>query len=166
MTINLNKFLQVRHPSFFFFVASISFVWLSFACLHLENVPFFIIHSAYWYCDLSDCPSSSNWCTVGALRHSLQDRLSKGSSGRSRDQIYLKLRTSTGQPSCLQLPMNLTRDLSNFNYSYDGINLSSFPSSSYTQKLLDLRLCLVCGTILLMKINPWKEKFLCLEKKW
>lgn len=33
---------------------------------------------------------------AGALRHSLQDRLSKGSSGRSRDEIYLKLRTSTG----------------------------------------------------------------------
>lgn len=35
---------------------------------------------------------------IGALRHSLQDRLSKGSSGRSRDEIYLKLRTSTGKP--------------------------------------------------------------------
>ena len=37
---------------------------------------------------------------AGALRHSLQDRLSKGASsgsGRSRsDEIYLKLRTSTG----------------------------------------------------------------------
>jgi len=35
---------------------------------------------------------------LGALRHSLQDRLSKGSSGRSRDEIYLKLHTSTGKP--------------------------------------------------------------------
>jgi len=35
---------------------------------------------------------------LGALRHSLQDRLSKGSSGRTRDEIYLKLRTSTGKP--------------------------------------------------------------------
>ena len=34
----------------------------------------------------------------GAVRHSLQDRLSKGSSGRTRDEIYLKLRTSTGKP--------------------------------------------------------------------
>jgi hypothetical protein len=35
---------------------------------------------------------------AGALRHSLQDRLSKATgSGRSRtDEIYLKLRTSTG----------------------------------------------------------------------
>ncbi|GKV31611.1 hypothetical protein SLEP1_g40287 [Rubroshorea leprosula] len=33
--------------------------------------------------------------SASALRHSLQDRLSKGSSGRSRDEIYLKLRTST-----------------------------------------------------------------------
>ena len=33
---------------------------------------------------------------AGALRRSLQDRLSKSSSGKGRDQIYLKLRTSTG----------------------------------------------------------------------
>lgn len=39
-----------------------------------------------------------SFLSVGALRHSLQDRLSKGSSGRSRDEIYLKLRTSTGKP--------------------------------------------------------------------
>jgi dynamin 1/3 len=41
----------------------------------------------------------SLWC-AGALRHSLQDRLSKGASGGSgrgrADEIYLKLRTSTG----------------------------------------------------------------------
>ncbi|KAL5182266.1 Dynamin-2B [Glycine soja] len=36
--------------------------------------------------------------SASALRHSLQDRLSKGSSGRSRDEIYLKLRTSTAPP--------------------------------------------------------------------
>ncbi|KAG6736108.1 hypothetical protein POTOM_061189 [Populus tomentosa] len=30
-----------------------------------------------------------------ALRHSLQDRPSKGAAGKSRDEIYLKLRTST-----------------------------------------------------------------------
>lgn len=40
--------------------------------------------------------------TLGALRHSLQERLSKGagvhSSGKIRaDEIYLKLRTSTGK---------------------------------------------------------------------
>ena len=44
-------------------------------------------------CILFDCCGSS----AGALRHSLQDRLSKSSSGKSRDEIYLKLRTSTGQ---------------------------------------------------------------------
>ncbi|KAL9241872.1 hypothetical protein vseg_015932 [Gypsophila vaccaria] len=33
--------------------------------------------------------------SASALRHSLQDRLSKVSSGKSRDEIYLKLRTST-----------------------------------------------------------------------
>lgn len=40
---------------------------------------------------------SNSWfgCCIGALRHSLQDRLSKGSRGQG-DEIYLKLRTSTG----------------------------------------------------------------------
>lgn len=51
--------------------------------------------------DLFDTPVGF---TVGALRHSLQERLSKGagvhSSGRTRaDEIYLKLRTSTGLAS-------------------------------------------------------------------
>lgn len=36
--------------------------------------------------------------SASALRHSLQDRLSKGSSGKTRDEIYLKLRTSTAPP--------------------------------------------------------------------
>ncbi|GAB2278194.1 Dynamin-2A [Dionaea muscipula] len=36
--------------------------------------------------------------SASALRHSLQDRLSKGSSGKSRDEIYLKLHTSTAPP--------------------------------------------------------------------
>ncbi|KAI9121842.1 hypothetical protein K1719_007232 [Acacia pycnantha] len=39
--------------------------------------------------------------SAGALRHSLHDRLSKGSSGKSREEIYLKLHTtdtSTGPP--------------------------------------------------------------------
>ncbi|XP_027353471.1 dynamin-2B-like [Abrus precatorius] len=39
--------------------------------------------------------NKSQQVSASALRHSLQDRISKGSSGRSRDQIYLKLRTST-----------------------------------------------------------------------
>ncbi|MBA0840061.1 hypothetical protein Goarm_002665 [Gossypium armourianum] len=42
--------------------------------------------------------NKSQQVSASALRHSLQDRLSKGASGRSRDEIYLKLRTSTGQP--------------------------------------------------------------------
>jgi dynamin GTPase len=45
--------------------------------------------------------SFSILCVVGAIRHSLQDKLSKGSTGRSHDEIYLKLRTSTGWPLIL-----------------------------------------------------------------
>ncbi|KAH9725949.1 Dynamin-2A [Citrus sinensis] len=40
--------------------------------------------------------NKSQQVSASALRHSLQDRLSKGASGKSRDEIYLKLRTSTG----------------------------------------------------------------------
>ncbi|XP_030511358.1 dynamin-2A-like [Rhodamnia argentea] len=42
--------------------------------------------------------SKSQQVSASALRHSLQDRLSKLSSGRSRDEISLKLRTSTAPP--------------------------------------------------------------------
>lgn len=42
---------------------------------------------------------------AGALRHSLEDRLSKISS-KSRDEIYLKLRTSTGEHARLFLSAN------------------------------------------------------------
>ncbi|XP_054816498.1 dynamin-2B-like isoform X1 [Prosopis cineraria] len=42
--------------------------------------------------------NKSQQVSASALRHSLQDRLSKGVSGKSRDQIYLKLRTSTAPP--------------------------------------------------------------------
>ncbi|XP_039778354.1 uncharacterized protein LOC120645650 [Panicum virgatum] len=46
--------------------------------------------------------SKSQQVSASALRHSLQDRLSKGASGGSRrgraDEIYLKLRTSTAPP--------------------------------------------------------------------
>ncbi|XP_040958557.1 dynamin-2B isoform X2 [Gossypium hirsutum] len=42
--------------------------------------------------------NKSQQVSASALRHSLQDRLSKGASGRSRDEIYLKLRTSTAPP--------------------------------------------------------------------
>ena len=39
--------------------------------------------------------NKSQQVSVSALRHSLQDRLSKGASGKNQDEIYLKLRTST-----------------------------------------------------------------------
>ncbi|XVF29816.1 hypothetical protein REPUB_Repub16aG0003700 [Reevesia pubescens] len=42
--------------------------------------------------------NKSQQVSASALRHSLQDRLSKGSTGKSRDEIYLKLRTSTAPP--------------------------------------------------------------------
>jgi dynamin GTPase len=46
--------------------------------------------------------SKSQQVSASALRHSLQDRLSKGASGGSgrgrADEIYLKLRTSTAPP--------------------------------------------------------------------
>ncbi|OAY58763.1 dynamin-2A [Manihot esculenta] len=42
--------------------------------------------------------NKSQQVSASALRHSLQERLSKGSSGKSRDEIYLRLRTSTAPP--------------------------------------------------------------------
>ncbi|GMH25665.1 hypothetical protein Nepgr_027508 [Nepenthes gracilis] len=42
--------------------------------------------------------NKSQLVSASALRHSLQDRLSKGSSGKGRDEISLKLRTSTAPP--------------------------------------------------------------------
>jgi hypothetical protein len=42
--------------------------------------------------------NKSQQVSASALRHSLQDRLSKGASGKNRDEINLKLRTSTGKP--------------------------------------------------------------------
>ncbi|KAE8655391.1 Dynamin-2A [Hibiscus syriacus] len=42
--------------------------------------------------------NKSQQVSARALRHSLQDRLSKSSSGKNRDEIYLKLRTSTAPP--------------------------------------------------------------------
>ncbi|XP_038713931.1 dynamin-2A-like [Tripterygium wilfordii] len=42
--------------------------------------------------------NKSQQVSASALRHSLQDRLSKGGSIKSRDEIYLKLRTSTAPP--------------------------------------------------------------------
>ncbi|CAI0556017.1 unnamed protein product [Linum tenue] len=42
--------------------------------------------------------NKSQQVSASALRHSLQDRLSKSASGKNRDEIYLKLRTSTAPP--------------------------------------------------------------------
>ncbi|OAY23841.1 dynamin-2A [Manihot esculenta] len=42
--------------------------------------------------------NKSQQVSASALRHSLQERLSKGASGKSRDEIYLRLRTSTAPP--------------------------------------------------------------------
>ncbi|XP_028755574.1 dynamin-2B [Neltuma alba] len=42
--------------------------------------------------------NKSQQVSASALRHSLQDRLTKGSLGEGRDEIYLKLRTSTAPP--------------------------------------------------------------------
>ncbi|KAI6685219.1 hypothetical protein NL676_031132 [Syzygium grande] len=42
--------------------------------------------------------NKSQQVSASDLRHSLQDRLSKGASGRGRDEIYLKLHTSTAPP--------------------------------------------------------------------
>ncbi|KAA3468439.1 dynamin-2A-like [Gossypium australe] len=42
--------------------------------------------------------NKSQQVSASALRHSLQDRLSKSSSGKNQDEIYLKLRTSTAPP--------------------------------------------------------------------
>ncbi|KAE8668570.1 Dynamin-2B [Hibiscus syriacus] len=42
--------------------------------------------------------NKSQQVSASALRHSLQDRLSKSSSGKNRDEIYLKLQTSTAPP--------------------------------------------------------------------
>ncbi|KAK7817989.1 dynamin-2b [Quercus suber] len=48
--------------------------------------------------------NKSQQVSASAIRHSLQDRLSKSSSGRSRDEIYLKLRTSTVVIPATQAP--------------------------------------------------------------
>ncbi|KAI4342229.1 hypothetical protein MLD38_026876 [Melastoma candidum] len=50
--------------------------------------------------------SKSQSVSASALRHSLQDRLSKGSSGRRRDEIHLRLHTSTARTSTAP-PLNL-----------------------------------------------------------
>ncbi|KAH6835995.1 dynamin-like 3 [Perilla frutescens var. hirtella] len=77
--------------------------------------------------------SKSQQVSASALRHSLQDRLSK-SSGKSRDEIYLKLRTSTAPPlKLIDLPGvdkgNLDDPLSQYAERSDAILLVVIPAS-------------------------------------
>lgn len=77
--------------------------------------------------------SKSQPVSASALRHSLQDRLSK-ISGKSRDEIYLKLRTSTAPPlKLIDLPGvdkgNLDDSLSQYAEHNDGILLVVIPAS-------------------------------------
>ncbi|XP_059648293.1 dynamin-2A-like [Cornus florida] len=77
--------------------------------------------------------SKSSQVSASALRHSLQDRLSK-SSGKSRDEIYLKLRTSTApQLKLIDLPGvdkgNLDDPLSHYIERNDAILLVIIPAA-------------------------------------
>ncbi|KAF9612052.1 hypothetical protein IFM89_037971 [Coptis chinensis] len=80
--------------------------------------------------------SKSQQVSASALRHSLQDRLSKGGSGRGRaDEIYLKLRTSTAPPlKLIDLPgldQRIMDDalLSDYTEHNDAILLIIVPAS-------------------------------------
>ncbi|CAK9146415.1 unnamed protein product [Ilex paraguariensis] len=77
--------------------------------------------------------SKSQPVSASALRHSLQDRLSKISS-KSRDEIYLKLRTSTAPPvKLIDLPGvdkgNLDDSLSEYVEHNDAILLVIIPAA-------------------------------------
>ncbi|CAI9754290.1 unnamed protein product [Fraxinus pennsylvanica] len=77
--------------------------------------------------------SKSQQVSASALRHSLQDRLSK-ISGKSRDEIYLKLRTSTAPPlKLIDLPGvekgNIDDSLSQYAEHSDAILLVVIPAS-------------------------------------
>ncbi|KAK2993044.1 hypothetical protein RJ640_024918 [Escallonia rubra] len=77
--------------------------------------------------------SKSQTVSASALRHSLQDRLSKISS-KSHDEIYLKLRTSTAPPlKLIDLPGvdkgNLDDSLSEYAEHNDAILLIVIPAS-------------------------------------
>ncbi|KAL7118309.1 hypothetical protein ACP275_03G128200 [Erythranthe tilingii] len=77
--------------------------------------------------------SKSQPVSASALRHSLQDRLSK-ISGKSRDEITLKLRTSTAPPlKLIDLPGvekgNLDDSLSQYAERSDAILLVVIPAS-------------------------------------
>ncbi|CAI9115168.1 OLC1v1016006C1 [Oldenlandia corymbosa var. corymbosa] len=77
--------------------------------------------------------SKSQPVSASALRHSLQDRLSK-ISGKSRDEIYLKLRTSTAPPlKLIDLPGvdkgNLDDSLAEYAQHNDAILLVVIPAT-------------------------------------
>ncbi|KAL8205873.1 hypothetical protein R6Q57_009424 [Mikania cordata] len=77
--------------------------------------------------------SKSQPVSASALRHSLQDRLSKISS-KSRDEIYLKLKTSTSPPlKLIDLPGvdkgNLDDSLSEYGQHNDAILLVVIPAA-------------------------------------
>ncbi|XP_057793704.1 dynamin-2A-like isoform X2 [Salvia miltiorrhiza] len=77
--------------------------------------------------------SKSQAVSASALRHSLQDRLSKA-SGKSRDEIYLKLRTSTAPPlKLIDLPGadkgNVDDSLSLYAERSDAILLVVIPAA-------------------------------------
>ncbi|KAJ0874998.1 putative dynamin GTPase [Helianthus annuus] len=77
--------------------------------------------------------SKSQPVSASALRHSLQDRLSKISS-KSRDEIYLKLKTSTSPPlKLIDLPGvdkgNLDDSLSEYAQHNDAILLVVIPAA-------------------------------------
>ncbi|KAK4391296.1 Dynamin-2A [Sesamum angolense] len=77
--------------------------------------------------------SKSQPVSASALRHSLQDRLSK-ISGKSRDEIYLNLRTSTAPPlKLIDLPGvdkgNLDDSLSQYAEHSDAILLVVIPAT-------------------------------------
>ncbi|XP_047980797.1 dynamin-2B-like isoform X2 [Salvia hispanica] len=77
--------------------------------------------------------SKSQAVSASALKHSLQDRLSKA-SGKSRDEIYLKLRTSTAPPlKLIDLPGtdtgNVDDSLSLYAERSDAILLVVIPAA-------------------------------------
>ncbi|KAL3638657.1 Dynamin-2A [Castilleja foliolosa] len=77
--------------------------------------------------------SKSQPVSASALRHSLQDRLSK-ISGKSRDEIYLRLRTSTAPPlKLIDLPGvekgNLDDSLNQYAERSDAILLVVIPAT-------------------------------------
>jgi dynamin GTPase len=82
-----NKSQQVSASKLLLFSKSYRSKWL--ICAFLWGFDYWLIAYVFifiWFVLFS----------AGALRHSLQDRLSKATSAKARDQITLKLRTSTG----------------------------------------------------------------------